>query len=121
MIGDYPIVMKDDLDHVGSRMNMSSINFINTKRKLKMKTIATLIATLFVATAFATETPKPVGPATPAATAPAAPAKSEMKLAKKKEDKKADATKSAKPATPVKNEKATVKTEPTKPAAPATK
>ena len=108
MIGDYPIVMKGVVVRVRSKMNMLSINFINTKRKLKMKKIATLIATLVTTLAFAAE---PAKPATPAATA-SAPAKEEMKLAKKKEDKKADATKSAKPATPAKDEKAPVKTEP---------
>ena len=122
MIGDYPIVMKSVVVRVRSKMNMLSINFINTKRKLKMKKIATLIATLVTTPAFATEPAKtPAAPAAPAVTAsaPAAPAKEEMKLAKKKEDKKADATKSAKPAKPTQDKKATAKTEPATPAAPA--
>ena len=124
MIGDYPIVMKGVHVVVNSKMMLLSINFINTKRKLKMKKIATIIATLLATAAFATEPAKTTtataAPA-PAATASAtaAPAKEEMKLAKKKEDKKADATKSAKPAKPTQDKTATAKTEPAKPAAPA--
>ena len=79
-----------------------------------MKKIVTLIATLAVTAAFATEPAKTT-------TTPAAPAKEEMKLAKKKGDKKADATKSAKPATSVQDKKAPAKTEPAKPAATAIK
>jgi hypothetical protein len=116
MIGDYPIVMKGVHVVVNSKKMMSSINFINTKRKLKMKKIVTIIATLLATAAFATE---PAKTATATASAPAAPAKEEMTLAKKKESPKQDATKSAKPATPAKDEKATAKTEPAKPAAPA--
>jgi hypothetical protein len=79
-----------------------------------MKKIVTLIATLAVTVAFATEPAKTT-------TTPVAPAKEEMKLAKKKGDKKADATKSAKPATSVQDKKAPAKTEPAKPAATAIK
>jgi hypothetical protein len=123
MIGENPIVTKDVLVPVERSMTMLNINFINFKRKLQMKTIATLIATLVTTLAFATEPAKPVGPAapaaTPAATAPAAtPAKKEeMKLAKK-EGAKQDSTKSTKP---VKDKKATAKAEPAKTAVPATK
>jgi len=110
MIGDYLIVMKDDLDHV-RKLIMLSINFINFKRKLQMKTIATLIATLVATAAFATEPAKTAAPAaatatpaaataTPAATpAAATPAK---KVEKKVEHKKADHKKAE--VTPVKSE-----------------
>ena len=75
-----------------------------------MKTIATLIATLVTATAFAAEPAKaPATTSTPATTsAPAATPsvpKSDMKLAKKKDhskDKKVAATKSPKTEAPKK-------------------
>jgi hypothetical protein len=118
MIGENPIVTKSVLVVASPKMIISSINFINFKRKLQMKTIATLIATLLATAAFATEPAKPATPAaTPAATA-SAPAKEEMKLAKKKEGAKQDSTKSTKP---VKDEKATAKTEPAATAKPAAK
>jgi len=108
MIGDYLIVMKDDLDHV-KRLIMSSINFINFKRKLQMKTIATLIATLVATAAFATEPAKTAAPAaataaaaTAAATPAAAPATPAKKVEKKVEHKKADHKKAE--VTPVKSE-----------------
>ena len=77
--------------------------YINQKGNFIMKSIATLIATLFAATAFAAEPAKaPATPAAPAATASAPaptaskPAKTEKKA--KKEVAKADATKSSAPA-----------------------
>jgi hypothetical protein len=87
--------------------------YINQKGNFIMKSIATLIATLFAATVFAAEPAK--APATPAAPAPAAtasapvpaaatPAKKEEKKAKP-EVAKADATKSATPAPAAKDTK----------------
>ena len=89
--------------------------YINQKGNFIMKSIATLIATLFAATAFAAEpakapaTPAPAttasAPAPAAVTAPAAPHKSDVKKDEKKpaksEPAKKDAPKAdAKAATP---------------------
>lgn len=85
--------------------------YINQKGNFIMKSIATLIATLFAATAFAAEPAKapaaPAPAATASAPAPAAttPAKKEEKKATK-EVAKADATKSATPAPAAKDTKA---------------
>jgi hypothetical protein len=82
--------------------------YINQKGNFIMKSIATLIATLFAATAFAAEPAKAPAPAaTASAPAPAAttPAKKEEKKATK-EVAKADATKSATPAPAAKDTKA---------------
>ena len=85
------------------------ISTLTKKETLFMKSIATLIATLFAATAFATDAPKAdAKPATPAVavTAPAVTASPAPHKTEKKEVAKADATKSATPAPAAKDTKA---------------